>query len=82
MMNWLAGEKPDCSKRESYAFAGTKEKLFEVIKIEGINAIKVKLHHEWARHFRLIEDGIDAKWGRIFFSDNGSSEFLKESIQP
>lgn len=82
MMNWLAGEKPDCSKRESYAFAGTKEKLFEIIKIEGINAIKVKLHPEWARHFRLIEDGIDAKWGRIFFSDNGSSEFLKENIQP
>ncbi|MBR0261265.1 MAG: hypothetical protein IJQ85_05675 [Selenomonadaceae bacterium] len=82
MMNWLAGEKPDCSKRENYAFAKTKEKLFEIIKIEGINATKVKLHPEWARHFRLIEDGIDEKWGRIFFSDNGSSEPLQENVHP
>ena len=82
MMNWLAGEKPDCSKRKNYAFDKTKEKLFEISKIEEINAIKVKLHHEWAKHFCLIEDGVDAKWGRIFFSDNGSSEPLKENVQP
>lgn len=82
MRNWLSGEKPDCSKRERYTFAQTKEKLFEIIKIEGIKAIKVKLHTEWAKHFRLIEEGIDAKWGRIFFSDNGTSEPLKESVQP
>ena len=82
MMNWLAGEKPDCSKRENYTFAETKEKLFEIIKIERINITKVKLHPKWAKHFRLIEDGIDSKWGRIFFSDNGSSEPLKESVQP
>ncbi|MBQ6298297.1 MAG: hypothetical protein IJK81_11550 [Selenomonadaceae bacterium] len=80
MMNWLTGEKPDYSKRESYAFAETNEKLFEIIKIEGINVTKVKLHSEWAKHFRLIEDG-DEKQGRIFFSDNGSSEPLKESRQ-
>ena len=82
MMNWLAGEKPDCSKRKNYTFDKTKEKLFEIIKIEGINAIKVKLHPEWTKHFRLIEDGVDAKWGRIFFSDNGTSEPLKENVQP
>ena len=82
MINWLAGEKPDCSKRESYTFAETKEKLFEITKIDGINTTKVKLAPKWAKHFRLIEDGIDAKWGRIFFSDNGSSEPLKESVQP
>ena len=82
MMNWLAGEKPNCSKRENYTFAKTKEELFEIIKIEGINVIKLKLHPEWAKHFRLIEEGKDEKWGRIFFSDNGTSDFLKESDQP
>ena len=82
MMNWLVGEKPDCSKRENYMFAETKEKLFEIIKIDRIDAIKVKLHSEWAKHFRLIEDGSDEKWGRIFFSDNGTSEPLREIVQP
>ena len=82
MMNWLVGEKPNCSKRENYAFAETKEKIFEITKIKKINAIKLKLHPEWAKHFRLIEDGSDTKWGRIFFSDNGSSEPLQESVQP
>ena len=82
MINWIAGEKPDCSKRESYTFAETKEKLFEITKIDGINTTKVKLAPKWAKHFRLIEDGSNDKWGRIFFSDNGSSEPLKESVQP
>ena len=82
MMNWLMGEKPKCSRRENYAFADTKEKIFESFLIERINAIKLKLHPEWAKHFRLIKEGSDTKWGRIFFSDSGSSEPLQESIQP
>lgn len=91
MMNWLAGEKPDYFSKdkksakiplERYVLAETKEKLFALNKIEGINSIKLKLHPEWAKHFRLIEDGSDVKWGRIFFSDNGTSEILKEIILP
>ncbi len=91
MMNWLAGEKPDYfSKKketgeipiEGYMLAETKEKLFELNKIEGINPIKLKLHPELAKHFRLIEDGTDVKWGRIFFSDDGTSDLLKETILP
>ena len=88
MMNWLAGKKPDCAKREIYILAETNEKLFETIKIEsenkkqknkkGLTLIKVKLNPEWAKHFRLIENVSDDKWGRIFFSDNGSSDPLKE----
>ena len=92
MMNWFAGEKPDYfsknSKKsgkipiEGYVLAETKEKLFEFNKIEGINSTKLKLHPELAKHFRLIEDGTDVKWWRIFFSDNGTSDLLKEIILP
>ena len=89
MMNWLAGDKPDYfSKKnnsdkiplERFILAETKEKIFEIRKVDGINSIKLKLHPEWTRHFRLIEDGTDSNRGRIFFSDNGTSEPLKEII--
>lgn len=88
MTNWLLGAVKSeelSKKRKIYMLTETNEEIFETSTIAGINVIKVKLNPEWAKHFRLIEDGstdLDAKWGRIFFSDTGSSEFLKELILP
>jgi len=86
MINWLLSstKSEDLSKkRESYILAETNEKIFETRKV-GKNVIKVKVNPEWVRHFRLIEDGsddLDAKLGRIFFSDAGSSELLRKNVR-
>lgn len=79
LANWIVGKQNKCSEqRENYLLAGTSEKIFETAKVDGINVIKVKLNPEWTKHFRLIEYDSDDKWGRIFFSDSGSSEVLIE----
>lgn len=84
MVNWLAGSRKaenfDC---ESYVLAESDEKIFEVIKINlgGINAIKINLNSEWTRHFRLVEDGSDEDFGRIFFSDSSFAEPLAEGVK-
>lgn len=86
MANWLLGEiKPNDgvskARKGKYVLAETNEALFEIkYKIKGIKVTKVKLNPEWAKHFRLIEVGSDKKWGQIFFSDSGSSEYLKENF--
>ena len=86
-MNWLVGSrKPENFARDSYVFADSGEKIFEVRKVNlgGINALKIKLHHAWTSHFILVEDGTvddDSIFGRIFFSDAGSSEPLREGVK-
>lgn len=87
LMNWLVGSrKPENFARDSYVFADSGEKIFEVLKVNlgGINALKIKLHPKWTSHFILAEDGtgdVDSIFGRIFFSDAGSSELLRESVK-
>ena len=87
LMNWLVGSrKPENFARDSYVFADSGEKIFEVRKVNlgGINALKIKLHPDWTSHFILAEDGTgnyDSIFGRIFFSDAGSSEPLREGVK-
>ena len=87
MVNWLAvDKKPENFDREKYRLAVSGENIFDVRKVnlDGINATKFKLHPDWTKHFRLVEDtgdNLEEKLGRIFFSDAGSSEKLKECVR-
>lgn len=88
MINWLSGsEKSErlAIKRGNYLLSETEEKIFEVgDKIERLGVTKIKLCHEWAKHFSLVKDdsdNLDDKLGRIFFSDVGSDEFLKANVR-
>ena len=87
MVNWLAvDKKPENFDREKYRLAVSGENIFDVQKVnlDGINATKFKLHPDWTKHFRLVEDtgdNLEEKLGRIFFSDAGSSEKLKECVR-
>ncbi|MBD3878570.1 MAG: hypothetical protein SR1Q5_02640 [Quinella sp. 1Q5] len=87
LMNWIVGSrKPENFVRDSYVFADSGAKIFEVRKVNlgGINALKIKLHPKWTSHFILAEDGtgdVDSISGRIFFSDAGSSEPLREAVK-
>lgn len=84
MINWLAtSRKAENFDRESYVLGDSDENIFEIGKINlgGINATKVKLHPEWTKHFRLVEDGSSEELGRIFFSDTGSAELLAEGVK-
>lgn len=83
MTNWLLGSlKSDrlSEKRKVYMLATTEENLFKISKIEGIGVTKIRLAPEWTKHFHLIEDESDEKWGQIFFSDSGLSEPLRENV--
>ena len=86
LMNWLVGSrKPENFARDSYVFADGGEKIFDLRKVNlgGINALKIKLHPEWTKHFSLVEDGgadVASSLGRIFFSDAGSSEPLRQGV--
>ena len=87
IINWLSvPEKSErlAIKRGNYLLAETEEKIFEIgDEIEGLGVTKIKLCHEWKKHFSLVEDddNLDSKLGRIFFSDIGSGEFLKENVR-
>ena len=87
IVNWLVGtRKPEKFERDSYVLAESEENIFELRKVNlgKINALKVKLHPEWTKHFRLVEDGTfddDSILGRIFFSDAGSSEPLRKGVK-
>ena len=83
MINWLIGnKKPGCLEREKYKLRDSKEEIFIVRAIDGIDALKIKVHPDWAKFFSLVEESelnTPENRGRIFFKDTGFSDYFIES---
>ena len=80
--NWLTELKQELDSKElqCYKLSRIHEDVF-LFNTIGNNIIKLRLHPEWRKHFKIIKSSeIDKpeNKGLIFYGDFGSSQFLQE----